>query len=239
MNHCVIAGLLGLIIPQVASAALLTFSADADYDSNFREYGNALVFRDPATNALQKSGSSGGAHTAIYNTTATGGSGGSGGSSVGNANNETFDNFRIQMDFSAETLLAGGNSIGFLVKVNGTDTAGYAGIFRLTGTGAADFRMFDSDSNAMTGGVSATILNSTQTFSGVPAGSFAAGTFYTFRLDVQDIAGAVQFTASIFAQGGAQNRRAGILRDDRTADLAATLGEDRSGELDRTGDVLD
>jgi len=192
--------LLGAFFPQAASAALITFSADADYDSNFREYGTA-VSRNGTLNALQKSGVTGGAVSAIYNTTATGGTGGNGGTGVGTVNNNTFSNLRIQMDFSAETLLIGGNSLGFFVKVNSAENSGYAGIFRLTGTGSADFRMFDSDSNP-NGALSATVLNSTTAFSGVTAGSIAAGTFYTLRLDVQDIAGTVQFSASIFTQGG-------------------------------------
>ncbi|HVJ46731.1 MAG TPA: hypothetical protein VM511_10125 [Luteolibacter sp.] len=200
-NRSAITGLLlGLILPQAVSAALITFSADADYDANFREYGTA-VSRNGTLNMLQKSGAAGGAVSAIYNTTATGGTGGNGGTGVASVNNNTFSDFRIQMDFSAEALLAGGNSLGFFVKVNSAENSGYLGVFRLTGANSADFRMFDSDSNP-NGAPSGTVLNSTTAFSGITAGSITVGTFYTLRLDVQDVGGTVQFAASIFTQGG-------------------------------------
>ena len=219
-KHCVTAGLLSLLISHAASAALLTFSTDADYDSNFREYGTA-VFRDSATNALAKSGSTMAAVVVMYNTTATGGSGGSGGTGVATPNNNTFSNFRMQMDFSPETLAVGGDSLGFFTKVNSAENSGYAGIFRLTGTGSADFRLFDSNSNPATGALSGTVVNSTTAFAGVPAGSFAAGTFYTLRLDVVDIAGAVQFTASIFTQGGTQIGSSMVVTDTTSPVLGA------------------
>lgn len=184
--------------PSIAGAVTIAFNTAADYDNNFREYTNA-----PSTSWVSSGGGrlekgvENSATTMLYNTTSTGGAGGSGGTGVGTNNNNTFNNFTIQMDFASDALGSGGNSLGFYSKLNASGI-GYATIFRLTDTGAADFRIYDSDSNATTGALSnnATPI-STQLFT-VPGGSFAAGTSYTFKLSVEDIGSNVRFTGGIY-----------------------------------------
>jgi hypothetical protein len=160
----------------------------------------------------------------IYNTTSiTSGAAGSGGTSVGTANNNTFSNFSVQMDFAAEALNVGGNSLGFFTKVNGAENSGYLAIFRLTSATTAEFRLWDSDSNP-TSNALGTLL--TPTVAPTIAGSFAAGTAYTFRLDVQDIGSTVQFTASVFAANGGAKIGDSIVISDTTA---AVLGAGQVG----------
>lgn len=182
--------------PSIAGAVTIAFNTAADYDNNFREYTNAAStgWVSSGGGRLEK-GVENSATTMLYNTTATGGSGGSGGTGVGTNNNNTFNNFTIQMDFSPESLVVGGNSLGFYSKLDASGV-GYAAIFRLTATGAADFRIYDSDSNATTGALSngATPVSS-QSFTG---GSFTAGTSYTFKLSVEDIGSDVRFTGGIY-----------------------------------------
>jgi hypothetical protein len=190
-------------IPQLASAVVVTFDTAADYDNNFREYSFASDTTWSATGggSLSK-GLANSATTMVYNTTSTGGLAGSGGTGFGTANNNTFSNFRISMDFNPEAPGAGGNSLGFFVKANSAFSAGYAAIFRINSTSTADFRLWDSDTNPNTGALGTILTANPQQFSGIPANSFTSGSYYTFRLDVEDIGGNVRFTASIFTQGG-------------------------------------
>jgi len=187
-----------ICLPGWASAASIAFSTSGNYDANFYEPSASADLTWAATSGgvIQKINSS--AASAIYNTTSTGGSGGSGGTGAATANHDTFSNFVMKMDFSSAALASGGDSLGFLTKINAAGTAGYLAIFRMTGTGSADFRVWDSDSTAA-GTPGSALYN--QAFT-VPAGSFATNTFYTFQLSVVDVAGQVQFTGSIFAAGG-------------------------------------
>jgi len=187
----------GIALPH-ATAATVTFGTAADYDSNFVEYtlAPALGWTASGGGRLEKNGGNS-ATTLLYNTTATGGTGGSGGTGVGTVNNNTFNNFVVQMDFASEAFSTGGNSLGFFTKVNSAG-AGYATLFRLTTTGAADFRIYDSASSVILGSLEggATPL-STQNFT-VGANSFVTGTMYTFKLAVEDISGGVRFSGGIY-----------------------------------------
>lgn len=181
-----------------ASAVTISFGTAADYDSNFVEYtiGSALSWVPSGGGRLEKSGGNS-ATTLLYNTTATGGTAGSGGTGVGTANNDTFNNFIVQMDFTPESLLTGGNSLGFFTKLNAAGV-GYATIFRLTAAGAADFRVYDSASSVISGSLEGgSTPASAQSFT-VAGGSFTAGTAYTFKLAVEDIGGNVRFSGGIY-----------------------------------------
>jgi hypothetical protein len=194
-----LAGLGVWTVGSDASAAAIAFNSAADYDNNFYETTNpaAVSWSSSGGGQLQKiSGNS--ATTEIYNTTATGGVGGSGGTGAATLNNNTFGNLTLQMDFSTPELITGGDSLGFFARVNSTATSGYFAVFRLLTANTADFRLFDTDSNPTTG----TLPTAFQAGTITSAGSFATGTFYTFRLDVLNVGSNVQFTGSVFTQGG-------------------------------------
>jgi len=195
-------------LARVCSATTIGFDSASDYDSNFYETVNPTHTSWSSDNGgtLEKSVTNS-ATVAIYNTTATGGTGGSGGTGAAILNNNTFTNFTLQLDFSSPELTIGGDSVGFFTKVTEATQAGpppltgsgYLAVFRLTGAGTADFRVWDSDTNPDSGTLGT--LVSTQSFT-VPAGSFSINTFYTFRLAVATVGSNVQFSGSIFTQGG-------------------------------------
>lgn len=186
-----------LLTMQAASAATLTFGTASDYDDNFHEITNGGMAVWSAGGYVQKS--TVGATTALYNTTATGGTAGSGGTGVAIAANDKFVDFTVQADFSVNALTSA-NSIGFYTKVNDAGSAGYVAIVRMTSATTADFRLWDSNSTLSNSGVGT--LLSTQTFT--TTGAFVANTFYTLKLDVKDVGGTVEFSASLSSVGGLQ-----------------------------------
>lgn len=152
---------------------------------------------------------------------ATGGSGGSGGTTINTPYN-TFGGttaFTIQADYFQSNPQGGpaGTSFGFYVKAasSATPTTAYAAIFRLTDS-AADFRVFDSGGNPSTSGVG-TQLGSTQTYNA----GFAANTYFTLKLEVVDVGSNVQFTGSIWNQGGAVIKTFTSITDTSSAVLGA------------------
>jgi hypothetical protein len=193
-----------LAMAGAASALTIDFDNPADYDNNFYELtfpANAAWSGNNGGTLEKISGNS--ATVAILNTTASGGIAGSGGTGASVLNNDIFSNPTMQADFATPALAVAGDSLGFFTKVNATATSAYFAVFRMTGTGSADFRVFDTDTvNPSTGALGTTPVFA-QNFTGIPAGSFATGTFYTFRLEVQDVGSNVQFTGFISTQGGA------------------------------------
>jgi hypothetical protein len=161
------------------------------------------------------------ATSTIFNTHATGGSAGSGGTTI----NSPYDTFggssgiTLQVDYYQANPQPGpaGTSFGFYVKAaqSTTPTTGYAAIFRLTDSGA-DFRVWDSDSNPSIAGVG-TQLGSTQFYNV----GFAAATYYTLKLQVIDVGSTIQFTGSIWNQGGALIKAFTTVTDTTSAVLGA------------------
>jgi hypothetical protein len=187
---------------SVSQAQIITFDTAASYDNNFAELKNGSFVSWVSGGYLSLTWVGAGVPAAaIYNSAASGGTGGSGGTTINTPYN-TFGGstpFTIQADYYQSNPQGGpaGTSFGFYVKASAssTPTSGYAAIFRLTDTGA-DFRVFDSNGNPSDSGVG-TLLG-TQTFSG----GFSADTYYTLKLEVADIGSTVQFTGSIWNQGG-------------------------------------
>ncbi len=193
-----------MVVAGASQADMITFDDNASYDNNFAERNNGVYVVRNAGGYLTLNNTGAGIATAdIYNTAATGGSGGSGGTTI-NAPYNTFGGttaFTIQADYLQSNPQGGpaGTSFGFYIKAASSDTptAAYAALFRLTDT-VADFRVFDSNGNPSTSGVG-TQIGSTLTHNA----GFAADTYYTLKLEVVDISGNVQFTGSIWNQGGA------------------------------------
>jgi len=188
---------------SASQADLVSFDDNASYDNNFVERNNGSLVSRNAGGYLSLTWTGAGVPVAaIYNTAATGGSGGSGGTTI-NTPYSTFGGntvLTLQADYYQSNPQGGpaGTSFGFYVKVatNSTPTTGYAALFRLTDS-SADFRVFDSNGNPSTSGVG-TQIGVTQTHNA----GFASNTYYTLKLDVVDIGGNVEFTGSIWNQGG-------------------------------------
>lgn len=192
--------LLTAALPFLSSAAshaaTITFDNAAAFDSNFwSSETHAVAWNASNGGRIQKSDETNSAHRFIYNTTSTGGSGGTGGTSASSTLN-TFQNFTIQADYRTSSLSSGANSLGFWVKGNAAGNAGYYVVFRLSdssgGNGNADMRIWGPNSG---GGGIGTALD-TSIFAATSAVS--ASTDYTFRLQVQDVAGGVSFTGSMW-----------------------------------------
>ncbi len=215
----VLAAFLGI---SVTRADLVTFDDNASYDNNFVERNNGAFVSRNAGGYLALNNTGAGIPTAvIYNTAATGGSGGSGGTTINTPYNSFGGNtvLAIQADYYQSNPQGGpaGTSFGFYVKGenSSTPTTAYAALFRLTDS-VADFRVFDSGGNPSTSGVG-TQLGGTQTHNA----SFASNTYYTLKLEVVDTGGNVQFTGSIWNQGGAVIRTFNAITDTTAPVLGA------------------
>lgn len=211
-----------LAVASASQAQIITFDTNASYDNNFAELNNGTYVSRDAGGYLSLTNTGVGIATAaIYNSVATGGSGGSGGTTINTPYN-TFGGttaFTIQADYFQSNPQGGpaGTSFGFYVKAasSATPTTAYAAIFRLTDT-VADFRVFDSGGNPSTSGVG-TQLGSTQTYNA----GFAANTYFTLKLEVVDVGSNVQFTGSIWNQGGAVIKTFTSVTDTSSAVLGA------------------
>lgn len=204
------------------ASVLVTFGDNASYDNNFAELANGThVSRDSGGYLVRTNTTASTATTAIYNTAASGGSSGSGGTTINTPYN-TFggtSGITLEIDYYQANPLAtvGGASFGFYVKTaqNSNPTTGYVGVFRIA-DGSADFRVFDSNSNPGFAPVG-TQIGTTQSYTG----AFSASTYYTLKLDVIDIGGNVQFTGSIWNQGGAAIKTFTSITDTSSAVLGA------------------
>lgn len=213
---------LTLLIGVGASHAdFVSFNDNASYDENFVERNNGAFVSRNAGGYLSLNNTGAGIPTAvIYNSEATGGSGGSGGTTINTPYNTFGGNtaFTIQADYYQTNPQGGpaGTSFGFYVKGtnSSTPTTAYAALFRLTDSGA-DFRVFDSNGNPSTSGVG-TLLG-TQTHNA----GFASNTYYTLKLEVVDVGANVQFTGSIWNQGGAVIRTFTTITDTTAPVLGA------------------
>lgn len=220
-----------LVLSASAQTILVDFDTDADYDENFVEIvaGNPSTSRDAGGYLLKPAlaDASATSTVAIYDTGATGAlSAGAGGTTFSGAR-DTFGgtagagNFTIQADIYYDISLGNtGTSFGFYTKVPTGQTTGYAGLFRIMSTTSTDFRLFDSNGNPGTGAVG-TQIGSTQTISGLAAGTFSLDTFYTIKLAVVDVGSNVEFTGSIYTQGGSLITTFTTLSDTTSAVLGA------------------
>jgi hypothetical protein len=147
---------------------------------------------------VQRGGANSGADLLIYNTTSSGAvTPGAGGTSASSTQN-TFQDFIIQADHRASTVGSAATGLGFWVKGNSTGTAGYLVIFRLStvtgGTGNADMRIWGPNSTS-SGATGTSLLGSSAI---TPTSTLSASTDYTFRLQIQDVAGGVDFIGSMW-----------------------------------------
>lgn len=178
---------------QAASAATLTFNANADYDNNFYEVANGADLGTNASGFLNKI--NGTATSAVYNTHATGGTGGAGGT-AGGTPLDKFGDVNLQASFGHFTNpLDGSTGVGFFTKINDDATSGYVAIFRVLTATTADFRVFDTAALSSVG----TLLG-TQTFTG----TFARDTYYIAKLTVTDVGANVRFDASLWTAADVQ-----------------------------------
>lgn len=213
---------LTLVVISASHADIITFDDNASYDNNFVERNNGIYVSRDAGGYLTLNNTGAGIATAdIYNTAASGGSGGSGGTTINSPYN-TFGGttaFTIQADYLQSNPQGGpaGTSFGFYIKAaaSATPTTAYAALFRLTDS-AADFRVFDSNGNPGTSGVG-TQIGSTLTYNS----GFAADTYYTLKLEVVDVSGNVQFTGSIWTQGGTEIKTFASITDTTSPFLGA------------------
>jgi hypothetical protein len=189
-----------IIMAAASHAATITFDTAADFDSNFwAPTASVGTVWSASGQRIQRGSSPNGGDLFIYNTTSTGAAtAGAGGTSASGTQN-TFQDFVIQADHRASTVDFSTNSLGFWVKGSSDGTAGYLVVFRLSssseeGQGTADMRVLGTNSTA-TGNNGSTLMSSTAF---VPTSSVAKSKDYTFRLQVQDVAGGVNFIGSIW-----------------------------------------
>jgi hypothetical protein len=181
-------------------AATIRFDSAGDFDNNFwAPKASAGTAWSSSAQQIQRSYLPTGGDLFVYNTTSTGATTpGSGGTSASGTQN-TFQDFIIQADHRANTTDFSTNSLGFWVKGSSDGTAGYLVVFRLSssataGEGSADMRVLGTNSTA-TGNNGSTLMDSTAF---VPTSSVAKSKDYTFRLQVQDVAGGVNFIGSMW-----------------------------------------
>lgn len=186
-----------LTASAASHAATLTFDTASDFDNNFwSSETHGVVWQANSGNGrIAKSDTPNSAHFFIYNTTSTGGSGGTGGTSASTTRN-TFQNFIIQADYRTSNMGSAANGLGFWVKGNAANNAGYFVLFRLSsasgGGGSADMRIYGPGSGSGSLGTQLDSGNFALTT------SVATSTDYTFRLQVEDVAGGVSFTGSMW-----------------------------------------
>jgi hypothetical protein len=105
----------------------------------------------------------------------------------------------MQVDHRVSKVGDESTSVGFWVKGSSDGTTGYLVVFRLasqTGTvGNVDMRIFGPGSSATTNIAGTELLASTGF---VPSTAVSTGKDYTFRLQIQDVAGGVNFIGSMW-----------------------------------------
>lgn len=167
----------------------ISFSGNSDYDSAFKEpnpfladlqrnaAGYLSVFNSPTA-------------LAIFDTSASGGVGGSGGL-IGSDTNNDLSDFTISADLASSLPGIGG---GFLLRLNGSEGAGYLAHVRSLNPFTVVFDLFEGASAISAG------FQIFSTAVPLPIGvSVAANTFYTFK--VTAVGGTFAFD---FANGAAK-----------------------------------
>jgi hypothetical protein len=202
LQHLLLAS--SLAFATLAHAVIIDFDVASDYDSNFVERNNISHVSWNNSGYLEKTQD--GSSTLYLNQGATGGASGSGGTTFDVDARDTFGGtlasgnaFRISADIRSNTVDAtsasNATSVGFYLKVPNGEGSGYALVFRFNNN--ADVRLFGPNATPNTAGVG-TQIGATQNF----GGNLTANTWYTAVVDVVDVAGGVEFSASLFEQGG-------------------------------------
>lgn len=172
------------------------FDSAADYDNNFWISSSEKDLTWRSGGYLTKDDGQATAAYAIYNSQSSGGVNGSGGDAPG-AQLDRFVNFSIQSDYriNSRNTAAG---LGFYVKANDDLTSGYLVLFRMStasnGSGSIDVRIWGPDSQG-NDAIGTPLLSSTVI---APTSSTTLDSWYTFRLDVIDHDGQVQFVSSVW-----------------------------------------
>lgn len=165
--------LLNLTAATVLPVSPLTFESNSDYDSSFKESQSFNgAFRSP-NGYLEVLGVPNA--TAAFDTSANGGVNGSGGSSGSDANND-LSNFTVSAD--AASSVAGGIGVGFLLRMNSSESNGYLAAMFTQGTTAVTFNVFEG-AGLNTAGTP--IFGSTIPLTGL---TIAANTFYPFKVTI-------------------------------------------------------
>jgi hypothetical protein len=233
----------GFASSLVSAAVMVGFDTHASYDTQFVETANgSTVSRASGGYLVQPSTSN--ATALFYNPGASGGTGGGGGTTFASSRAKfggtaTSGGFTVQADIYSTGMNQAGVSFGFYVKANdgaapvtaaSQPTAAYAGLFRLYDNAqttaarrGANFRLYDTGdpNSASVGNLLTTENGSSGVYSGALPTSLAASTWYTIKLDVIDRAQSVDFTPSIWTQGGTLIHRFATLSDSSAAILGA------------------
>jgi hypothetical protein len=151
----------------------ITFSTNADYDSNFKESSSFNGISRNANGYLEVSGVP--TATAAFDTSATGGINGQGGTGGGDANID-LSNFAISADIASS--VSGGIGAAFLLRLNSAEAGGYVASVHTQGTTAVTFDIGEGASLTSSG---AHIFSTTVTLSGLTT---AANTFYNFKVTI-------------------------------------------------------
>lgn len=149
----------------------ISFSSNANYDTNFKEAGANTGMLRNASGYLQLLGSPTG--LAVFDTSASGGTGGLGGTGGGNTNND-LSNFIISADLAG----SGVGSIwgGFLLRLNDSEANGYVGIVRAFSPTSVNFSVGRGSSLTSAG---MQVFNRTVTLASL---TLSPGIFYDFQL---------------------------------------------------------
>ena len=151
----------------------ISFSSNADYDSNFKEAPSYNGIVRNASGYLQLLGSPDG--LAIFDTSATGGINGQGGSGGADANSDLTD-MTISADVASS--VAGGIGAGFFFRLNSAEAGGYLASVHTFGTGSVVFDVYEGASLANPG---VRVFSVMVPLTGL---TIAADTFYNFKVSL-------------------------------------------------------
>lgn len=197
MNKLVLSLITSASIVSSASAISLNFDVATDYEDNFWGPSNRTLSSWDASGDITKAIPSS-TNTLVFNSNAIGGGSNLAGTAAG-VPLDKFDNFVYQVDVSM-SVFSTGNSFGFYTKLNDAANSGDLAIFRFSNGSSADFRMYVGGNPTSGNGLgSNTTPVTTQTFA--PTSNFTTDTYYTFRLEVEDVGNDVEYRASIWTTG--------------------------------------
>lgn len=188
--------LTGLLLAGVNAAAVtIDFDTASDFESNFWAPTNRTLTEWQSSGDIQKDMPSSDPTTLVYNTNATGGGSGFAGT-AGNAPYDTFANFTYEVDV-AMSEFGPGNSVGLYTNLNNDADLGNIVFFRFNnGSSQADFRVFTGVDPTASNGIGSGSQVDAQNMASL--GNFSTDTYYTFRLDVEDVGSDLQYTASVW-----------------------------------------
>jgi len=168
--------LLTPLLPGHAATVLpvgpLTFSTNADYDSNFKESASNTGNTRNIGGFVQLQGFQFG--PAVYDTSATGGLNGSGGTGGSDANND-LSNFTISADVA--TTEVGSFGAGFLLRLNASESNGYFASFSAVGAQTVQFRL--GETAGLVAGEGSSIYSQNVNLTGL---TLAVNQFYPFKV---------------------------------------------------------